>query len=345
MRVTLWPRVVGLCVSLSGAVVISGCCCAFPLSLADLLGDDDDDDSAQEDDEGSPWAEFDDDDGPKKTPRKTPKPPPKKRRRTAGRSGRVDLGVAGVPAGTEQPRATHHWTSIRTKPSRYGLEYRLATTRAATVRQDYLNYARRVGHRRVDESRFQWAPPRGCHVGLHCVYQQLDRQGRDEMAPIIERFRARAKRDGLNTLQIAKIVIAFGQHIHYRIPKKEPFGILPPGLVVAERWGDCDSKALVVAMILRELNIDVVLISSRAHKHTMLGVGLPSGGASFRFRSRRYAFVEMTAKHSPIGHIKRTLLHPNDWQATALGPPNSKGALAAKLSTTQTKMSGMIRID
>jgi hypothetical protein len=84
--------------------------------------------------------------------------------------------------------------------------------------------------------------------------------------------------------------------------------------VVSEKRGDCDSKALLGHMLMGELGIDSMLISSQVHKHSMLGVALPSGGTTFTYRGRRYAFVECTAEGSPIGHINRELLSPNDWR-------------------------------
>jgi hypothetical protein len=94
--------------------------------------------------------------------------------------------------------------------------------------------------------------------------------------------------------------------------------VLPPALVAKQRWGDCDSKALLAHMLLRHLGLQSVLISSEAHRHTMLGLALPAGGSSFEWRGRRYAFVELTAKRSPIGQINPELLRPNDWQVVQL---------------------------
>ena len=104
----------------------------------------------------------------------------------------------------------------------------------------------------------------------------------------------------------------------------------PPSLVVKERDGDCDSKTLLAHMILRELGIESVLVSSDAHRHTMLGLALPSAGTTFTHRGRRYAFVEMTAKRAPIGYIDPRLLRPNDWHVVTMRykgkTPRAEGA-------------------
>jgi hypothetical protein len=99
------------------------------------------------------------------------------------------------------------------------------------------------------------------------------------------------------------------------VPDKEPFGLLVPALVVAEKRGDCDSKSLLALMLLHELGIESVIVESEAHHHAMLGVPLPSQGASFEYNGHRYAFTECTAEGWPIGRMDPRLTHPNDWIA------------------------------
>ncbi|MFW5740491.1 MAG: hypothetical protein ACOC1F_09005, partial [Myxococcota bacterium] len=158
-------------------------------------------------------------------------------------------------------------------------------------------------------------PGPACQGDMRCVFEELVAHNRPAVLPIAERFRARAKSTGMNAVEAAELIIAFVQDIRYEIPKAEPFGVLPPSLVMSESRGDCDSKALLALMLLREINVSSILISSQAHRHTMLGVALPASGRSFSHAGRRYAFVECTAKGSPIGHINPELLRPNDWRA------------------------------
>jgi hypothetical protein len=68
-------------------------------------------------------------------------------------------------------------------------------------------------------------------------------------------------------------------------------------------------------MLLRDMGIDSIMLSSVAHRHAMLGIALPAPGTPFTHAGRRYAYTECTAKGSPIGHINPELLRPNDWRA------------------------------
>jgi len=232
--------------------------------------------------------------------------------------GRVDLGDAAHPRNNRSRPVEHPWFTPRLRPSRYILGYKLDQSHARGIRQAFHNFARKVGHRRITKDRFYWRPPPGCKGSLRCVYEVLVRQGRDGIRPIAALFRQHMVDNRANALTMAQLVIAFAQEIPYRLPAGEPFGLLPPALVVSQRFGDCDSKAVLAHMLLGSLGIRSVLITSEAHRHTMLGVALPSGGASFRWRGTRYAFVEITAKRAPLGYIKPSLTRPNDWRAQPL---------------------------
>ena len=268
---------------------------------------------------------------------------------------RFDLGDAAHPPGNAAEPVDHPWWLTGLEPSKYRLGYRLPEGGARALVDAYHGWARSVGHKRLDENRFQWRPPSGCTGGLQCVYATLDGQSVDGVEPIAALFRKRAAAAELDAGQLASLVVTFVQEIDYRIPSGEPFGVKPPALVVRDRWGDCDSKALLGHMILRSLGIGSVLISSEAHKHTMLGIALTTPGRSFTWSGRRYAFLETTAKRSPIGHIDPKLLHPNDWRvvpmpydrapkAASPGEPTPAPGPAPKRGAAEVIGGGRIRV-
>jgi hypothetical protein len=108
-------------------------------------------------------------------------------------------------------------------------------------------------------------------------------------------------------------MLAFVQQIPYKIPD-DPFGLRPPPLVVTKKSGDCDSKSLLFFMMLTQAGIDAVMVSSKAHAHTMVGVALPVTGSTFRYKDRKYAFAETTAQNAPIGWLPPDVASPNDWR-------------------------------
>jgi hypothetical protein len=235
----------------------------------------------------------------------------------------IDLGVAAFPDGTKTDRAAlHTWAAKSVRPPSYKLGYALGPTEEQALKDAFRKYARAVRFKPGDGGRFSWIPPKGCAGDLRCVFDELAEKSQASVAPIAAIFKRRARDAKLNSVELASLIVGFVQFIRYEIPKEEPFGLLPPSLVVSQKRGDCDSKALLGHMLLRDMGISSVVISSVAHRHAMLGIALPTPGTTFTVEGTRYAYTECTAKGSPIGHINPELLRPNDWRIVPvrLGP-------------------------
>ena len=235
----------------------------------------------------------------------------------------VDLGVAVHPAGHAEKPVDHQWVAWRMKPNTYRMGYALAAKEADAIHRAQLDYARTVRHKDEGEGRFRWFPPSGCEGDIHCVFEDLAVSSRAGLEPIIQGFLRRAREAKLSSLDLAELMVSFVQQIRYEIPKAEPFGVLAPALVVSQSRGDCDSKALLLHIMLHAAGIDSMVISSEAHKHSMLGIALPAQGTTFTTNGRQYAFTETTAKGSPIGFIDPKLLRPNDWRPVSVRVPGA----------------------
>ncbi|MBI2390535.1 MAG: hypothetical protein HYV09_13175 [Deltaproteobacteria bacterium] len=243
----------------------------------------------------------DDEDEPEKAPKMKPIPGAKK--------GAVDLGTAIYPDGTPKKDAVSFTFDV---PPKHKLGYALAAAEQKAVDAFYASYARSVQFKRIGPKSFQWSPPPGCAADMSCVYKKLITRTDDDVRVIAKRFRARADAAKLDAVQLTDLALSYVQQIPYEIPE-DPFGLRPPPLVISKRKGDCDSKALLLYMILNELGIEAVILSSKAHAHTMIGVPLPTNGTAFRWKSRKYAFAEVTAKGAPLGYLPPELSSPNDW--------------------------------
>jgi hypothetical protein len=226
----------------------------------------------------------------------------------------VDLGIADYPPKTNEANAAKHAWSAKLNPSSYRVAYALAPSERAAVEDAFQSWARSVRYTAAGNGAYRWMPPPGCAGDMHCAYANIAQRGAPDLVPLVARFAARQKAANLSTADLTTLIVSFVQNIHYEVPNDMPFGVLPPELVVSEQRGDCDSKSLLGQVLLRSFGVDSVLISSTAHKHTMLGIALPSSGTKVTYAGRQYAFTEMTAKNSPIGHINSSLLSPNDWK-------------------------------
>ncbi len=85
-----------------------------------------------------------------------------------------------------------------------------------------------------------------------------------------------------------------------------------------ERRGDCDSRAMVMAIILERMGIDCVLMISREYSHAMLAVDVPGGGQRFPYNGKAYLVAETTAKVG-IGKIDSSQTDLSKWLAVDLG--------------------------
>jgi hypothetical protein len=117
--------------------------------------------------------------------------------------------------------------------------------------------------------------------------------------------------------ETARRVLAWVQGFLY---ERDFSGIdfVPPLTAAFEKRGDCDSRAMVMAIILERLGIDAVLMVSRDYSHAMLAVDVPGGGQRFTFNGKAYLVAETTAKVG-IGTIAAEQADFSKWLGVDLG--------------------------
>lgn len=79
-----------------------------------------------------------------------------------------------------------------------------------------------------------------------------------------------------------------------------------------ERRGDCDSRALLWAIVVQHANLDAILMVSREYGHAMAAVESGGGGARFPFKNGDWIVAETTAKVS-LGMIGKNVSDPAKW--------------------------------
>ena len=101
-------------------------------------------------------------------------------------------------------------------------------------------------------------------------------------------------------------------------PDDSGIDFVPPLPAAFERRGDCDARAVVMAIVLERLGIDCVLMISREYSHAMVGVGVPGGGQRFTVGGRDYLVAETTAKVG-IGMIDAGQADFSKWLGVDVG--------------------------
>ena len=153
-----------------------------------------------------------------------------------------------------------------------------------------------------------------------CIYHGMYRQNRPAIARLADVFKRIKSEQGLNDMQTIYAIARFVQFMQYYIPPG--IGIYSPARVLMERgkgsvgqppsgnetgWngaGDCDTKSLLMVMLLQECGYDAVVLDSYRYHHAMAAVHFPGfDGTSIEFRGKSYMVIESTYPNWSIGQM------------------------------------------
>ena len=115
----------------------------------------------------------------------------------------------------------------------------------------------------------------------------------------------------------ARRVLAWTQGFVYERDLKG-IDFVDPLSAAYEGRGDCDSRAMVAAIILERRGIDSILMVSDVYAHALLGVDVPGGGQRFSFAGKDYLVGETTAKVG-LGMIAADQAEWKNWMGIQLG--------------------------
>ena len=109
----------------------------------------------------------------------------------------------------------------------------------------------------------------------------------------------------------AEALLSWVQGFRY---ERDPAGsdVVNPITAAFEGRGDCDSRALVMAILLRRENIRSILMISLEHEHALAAIDAPGPGARFPFGKKQWLVAETTAGVG-IGRIDASQADPEDW--------------------------------
>lgn len=232
------------------------------------------------------------------------------------------LGVALVPA--ELPAEAAREYRWRQRLQAWSLGYGVSRQVHERVEADFAQLAERFDYQPGSGTQFTWAPPPSCRGReWECVFSTLAGDDAADVAPLTELFRRKQQGDALDARQATELVVSFVQGITYRLPTEETaaFGMLPPTVVVADGSGDCDSKALLAVVMLRQLGVDAQVLLATGLGHAALGVALPVPGKKFALGKKKYAFVEVTTPGWGLGQVPPEYDVPNAWRVVPVTVP------------------------
>jgi hypothetical protein len=166
------------------------------------------------------------------------------------------------------------------------------------------------------------------------LYAKLARGDKNKMKLVYHMFDSIRQQRGLNQAQFADMVVSCVQDIPYRLIIDNPadldgrmlqlykrdgalehikFGVQAPAEFMYNLQGDCDTRALFCFTVLDHFGYDAAILISEYYAHAILGLALPSSGASISYRGKRYYTWETTAKGFQLGQMAPDCSNMNYW--------------------------------
>jgi hypothetical protein len=144
----------------------------------------------------------------------------------------------------------------------------------------------------ITESRVVWAE----------VYRRVYNNSSPHLKSVLEGFNKIFMKENFDARDKAYFVITFVQNIKYERPGGT-LDLFPPLGTIAYRFGDCDSKAMLLYVILERMGIDCAMLWSYNYKHAMLGIKVNGRGNFLTTNGKKYYFLETTYPNWDVGEI------------------------------------------
>lgn len=134
------------------------------------------------------------------------------------------------------------------------------------------------------------------------IYRKIYNHGLAPLEKVNTGFQKIFSSENLSPKNRILFLVTFVQNIEYKRPGGA-LDILPPIVSLAKKYGDCDTKTLLLYILLEKMKIDCVLFWSYNYKHAMLGVAVNSSGDYKSYNGKKYYFLETTYPNWGIGQI------------------------------------------
>lgn len=183
--------------------------------------------------------------------------------------------------------------------------------------KEALNYLDRLANTSITDlgvdSRYERSDPVYYSKLLwHAIYKRVYWQAYDKFDHILGGFDEVFRIEKMSNRDKVYFVISFIQNIEYKRPGGT-LDLLPPLGSLAMRYGDCDTKALMLYIILEKMGVDCIMYWSYQYKHAMLGLAVTGRGNFKSYAGKNYYFVETTYPNWGIGDIAPDMNDLNYW--------------------------------
>lgn len=158
------------------------------------------------------------------------------------------------------------------------------------------------------------------------VYSRLILDNGDNMQPIIDSLSNLIIQSELSRYESAELIFTFVQDIPYtlitdescedrtgRCRPDEAFGILSPYEFMNTLQGDCDTRSVLLYILLKAFDFHPLIMISREYLHAMIALDIPAHGDFVEYQSEKYYFWETTSKGWRPGMLSPDTKNTDYW--------------------------------
>jgi len=144
------------------------------------------------------------------------------------------------------------------------------------------------------------------------IYRIVYSKSYPQMETIVNGFSDIFKREKMNNTDRVSFIVTFVQNIKYERPGGT-LDLFAPVETLAKRFGDCDTKSILLYVILERMGIDCALMWSHHYKHAMLGIWVSGNGSYKTLNGKKYYFLETTFPGWHIGELPPDFRNKRYW--------------------------------
>jgi hypothetical protein len=162
------------------------------------------------------------------------------------------------------------------------------------------------------------------------IYRNLVDQTGNELDYLADSLLNVGRSNQFDNLNLARLTVSFVQDIpysyvipsdceNYRTTGKPclgnvPYGIISPYEFLHTLYGDCDTRAVLLYVLLQKMGFDPMIVVSDEYAHAMLALNIPAQGDYLRYEGKKYYFWETTATGWAIGMLPPESNNKNYWK-------------------------------
>jgi hypothetical protein len=196
---------------------------------------------------------------------------------------------------------------------KYNLTFRLLTNE---VRKAF-NLIDRIGEMTFEElgldPRYDYKDPeiQAQYVWAR-IYQIVYEKSFPQLKTIAVGFNEVFRNENMSDKDKLLFVVSFVQNIKYDRPGGT-LDLLSPLATLAKKFGDCDTKTILLYVLLERMGIDCAMMWSQKYKHAMLGVRISTRGNYKICNGKKYYFLETTYPGWAVGDLPPDFKNKRFW--------------------------------